>query len=329
MLLLGVYSVDAQAIRLVAEFNSLYVNGSVLFTQTGGGDVEVSIKKLNFPKAANFSIHEFPVKYNGPMSEICKTENIGEILNNVSVVKDANLSLSGQDGIFGRSLTIYGQNGKVIACTTIKSNAPTTTKNVVGVFRAVSPGIAGTIVLRQSAENPDSDTAVDINLMLVDARSEPLRGLSLAVYKSASTSNTEGSCEGIGEIFNPLGKTSCDKRKHSTCVIGDLSGKLGQLEIPLPGKGEPHKFYIDTNLPLSGKNSVTGRSLVILSNGKPFICTKIQEYQKLVAEVKLDKQGLIGFTQESLYEPVVVNVSLSGGYDGITVNEQALMKGKG
>jgi hypothetical protein len=112
-------------------------------------------------------------------------------------------------------------------------------------------------------------------------------------------------------------------------VIGDLSGKLGQLEIPLPGKGKPHKFYIDTNLPLSGKNSVTGRSLVILSNGKPFICTRIQEYQKMAAEVKLDKQGLIGFTQESLYEPVVVNVSLSGGYDGITVNEQALMKGKG
>ncbi|CAB3986377.1 Superoxide dismutase [Cu-Zn], chloroplastic [Paramuricea clavata] len=326
--ILGVYSIDAQTIHLVAEFNSLYVNGSVLFTQTGDGNVEVSIKKLNFPKAAFFSIHEFPVKYNGPMSEICKTEKIGKILSNVSVVKDANLSLSGQDGIFGRSLAIYAQNGK--ACATIKSNAPTTEN--VGVFRAVSPGIAGTVVLRQSADNPDSDTAVDINLMLVDARSEPLRGLSLAVYKSASTSNTEGSCEGIGEIFNPLSKTSCDKRKHSTCMIGDLSGKLAQLEIPLPGKGESHKFYIDTNLPLSGKNSVTGRSLVILSNGKPFICTKIQEYQKMAAEVKLDNQGLsgiIGFTQESLYEPVVVNVSLSGEYNRITVYEQALMKDSG
>ena len=333
--ILATYPVAAET--LVAEFNNGYVNGTVVFTENGTGAVKISLEQLRFPLGANFSIKEFPVKYEGPMSEICKTENIGNILDGKNcqpnktrcgdlsgrlklgsnnVVIDNDISLTGRYGIFGRSLTIVGQN--VLACATIK--AKSATKIVVGVFRAVSPGIAGTIVLQQPAGHPETSTAVDINLMLVDARSEPLTGLSFAVYESASTSNTEGSCEGVGEIYNPLKKTSCDERKHSTCPIGDLSAKLGHLDIPLPKDGKPHTFYIDTNLPLSGGNSVVGRSLVILSNGIPLICAKIQEYQTMVAEAMLDS-GIVGFTQGSLYEPVMVNVSLSGGYNGITVYE--------
>ncbi len=296
----------------------------MLFTPSEASDVEISRRELGFPKDANFIIHKFPVKYEGHMSEICKTENIGGIFAGrfdfiSDVANNSNLSLTGQDSIFGRSLRVVDQNNKVLACATIKSSS--TTKTVVSVFRAVSPGISGTIVLRQSMNNPESVTAVDINLMLVDARSEALNGLSFAVYESAPTSNTAGSCKGIGAIFNPLGKTSCDKREHNTCPIGDLSAKLGPLKIPLPGKGDQHKFHIDTNLPLSGDNSIVGRSLVILSNGKPLICTKIQEFQKMSAEVMLDQglSGIIAFTQESLYEPVMVNVS--GRYDGITVYE--------
>ena len=321
---IAVYSIHAKTAYLVAEFNNQNFNGSVLFNQTDDV-IEISLENGSLPRGANLSIHKFPVKYQGPMSEICKPESIVGIFPDFSrrFNISSNISLLGQKSIFGRSLAIHDQSNNVVACATIKSKS--STKTVVGVFQAVSPGIAGTIVLRQAVDKPESDTAVDINLMLVDARSEPLTGLSLAVYKSASTSNDKGSCEGIEEIFNPLGKTSCDRRKHNTCPIGDLSAKLGLLDIPLPGKDEPHKFHIDTNLPLSGKNSVVGRTLVILSNGQPLICAKIQEYQKMVSEVAFNGDqglsGVIGFTQESMYEPVVVNVSLTGGYDRITVYE--------
>lgn len=338
----AIYSSNAQNIELVARFSTPSANGTVSFVQAGGDSVTISLKELRFPPDAKFRIHEFPVKYEGPISYICKNESIGGVYNpkncetasercvvgdlsgrlnfdSSDVVSDTNISLSGQDSIFGRSLAIYEKNGNVIACATI--NVQSTTKAVVGIFQAISPGIAGTIVLRQSAENPDSDTAVDIRLMLVDARSEPLKGLSLAVYELASTSESDGSCEGVKKIFNPLGKTSCDRRKHSTCMIGDLSGKMGQLDIPLPGKGTPRRFYIDTNLPLSGKNSVAGRSLVIGSNGKPLICAIIRDYQEMEAELKLENDGKIEFTQGSLYEPVMVNVSLSGTYDEIIMDD--------
>lgn len=303
------------------------------FSKSGEGNVSVSRDIGLQDKKYRFIIHEFPVKYDGPMNEICTTENIGEVYHNLSntlnfhgrnVVKVANLQLSGQDGIFGRSLAIYVES-RVIACATIKSSI-SATKSLVGVFQAVSPGIAGTIVLRQVADDPNSDTTVDINLMLVDARSEAMTGLSLAVYKTASTSDRDGSCNGVEKMFNPLGKTSCDSRNHGTCPIGDLSVKLGLLEVPLPGKGKQHLLHIDTNLPLSGENSVAGRSLVILSNGQFLICATIQEYQEMKSEVTFgDNGGLSGnivFTQKSLYEPVVVNGSLSGGFDRISVYEQ-------
>ena len=312
--------------ELVAEFKSQNASGYVIFKESGKA-VDISLMG-SIPSGSNLAIHYFPVKYQGPMNEICKTEIIGGIFYDLSGkfngFRAVNLSLSGQQSIFGRSLAIRDNSNNIIACATIKHKS-SSTKTVVGVFQAVSPGIAGTIVLRQAVNSPQSVTAVDINLMLVDARSEPMNGLSLAVYKSASTSNDEGSCEGIEEIFNPLGKTSCDKRRHSTCPIGDLSAKLGPLRVPLPtGKGEPQRFYIDTNLPLSGKNSVAGRSLVILSNGQPLICTKIKEYQQMASEVAfggdIGLTGMIGFTQESMYEPVMVNVSLTG-HDEIAVYE--------
>ena len=325
--------VSAKTVELIAEFNSEHVNATaVSFTQTGNGRVEISREKIEMGKGDKLSIHEFPVKYNGVTSEMCSTENVGGMVHelsfkgsNYSVVNGSELQLTGPNSIFGHSLVFKDKNGNV-ACATIKSNV-SSTKTLVGVFRAQSPGIAGTIVLRQAADEPSSVTAVDIDLMLVDARSEPLTGLSLAVYKTASSGETEGSCEGVEELFNPLGKTSCDKRKHSTCPIGDLSAKLGQLDVPLPAKGNPRSFYIDTNLPLSGKNSVSGRSLVILSRGTPLICAKIQEFQEMAAEVTLkDDKGLIGrigFIQGSPYEPVVVNVSLSAEPHGINVYEHA------
>ena len=315
--------------ELVAEFKSQNASGYVIFKESGK-TVNISLMG-SIPSGSNLTIHYFPVKYQGPMNEICKTQIIGGIFydlpgkfNGFRAVNVSHITLSGQKSIFGRSLAIRDNSNNIIACATIKHKS-SSTKTVVGVFQAVSPGIAGTIVLRQAVNSPQSVTAVDINLMLVDARSEPLNGLSLAVYKSASTSNDEGSCEGIEELFNPLGKTSCDKWRHSTCPIGDLSAKLGPLGVPLPaGKGKPRKFYIDTNLPLSGKNSVAGRSLVILSNGQPLICTKIKEYQQMASEVAFDGDmgltGMIGFTQESMYEPVMINVSLTG-HDEIDVYE--------
>ena len=341
-------TIATSEVKLVAEFNSKRVSGKVSFSHIDSGKVKI-FGNLRVQGQYNMSIREFPVKFIGPSTEVCQSLHLGDIfdprnamkiakygstctisnhsacavgdlagkygrLNGIFEKSDDNLYLSGPESIFGRSLTIQNSTGDIIACATIRSVS--SVKTVVGIFRAVSPGIAGTIVLRQSGANPSSDTSVDIKLVLVDARSESKNGLFLAVHENAATGDKEGSCSSVGEVFNPLAKTSCDKRQPSTCPIGDLSAKLGPIDVPLPESDSSRSFFIDSNLPLSGKDSVVGRSLMISENGQPLMCTTIQEYQEMEAEVRFNGEqglnGIIGLKQVSMYEPAVVNMSVSG-----------------
>lgn len=342
-------TIATSEVELVAEFNSKRVLGKVHFSRIPVHSGKVKIfGNLRVQGQYSMHIREFPVKFIGPSTEVCQPLHLGNIFDPRNAMKiakyestctknhsacavgdlagkfgsqtskfemsDGDLHLSGPESIFGRSLTIRNSTGNIIACATIRSVS--SVKTVVGIFRAVSPGIAGTIVLRQSGANPSSDTSVDINLVLVDARSESKNGLFLAVHENAVTGDKEGSCSSVGEVFNPLAKTSCDKRKPSTCPIGDLSAKLGSIDIPLPESGPSRTFFIDSNLPLSGKDSVVGRSLMISENGQPLMCTTIQEYQEVEAEVRFNGEqglnGIIGLKQVSMYEPAVVNMSISG-----------------
>lgn len=64
--------------------------------------------------------------------------------------------------------------------------------------------------------------------------------------------------------------------------IGDLSGKHGPLE-QVAGHGHEDHYvgkFSDSHLPLSGDNSIVGRSIVIHKNdGKRWVCATIVEYK--------------------------------------------------
>ncbi|XP_046856155.1 uncharacterized protein LOC124449260 [Xenia sp. Carnegie-2017] len=317
---------ENEKMQLVAEFNGRKIRGSILFTQEDMENVTISFKDLTISPGSKIAIHKFPMKYVGLPNESCSTNNIGDIFypencpENISrcyfddLSKNPKVMVSGKNSIFGRSIAIHDKNDNILACSTIKSKK-SHSLFLVGVFQSTLNGIAGTIVLGQPASNPAADTMVDINLQLVDPRSEPLTGLSFGVYVSTTSSTVEGSCKGLKNMFNPFGKTSCDQRRHSTCAIGDLSGKLGYLDVPLPGGKNQYQFFIDSNLPLSGENSVMGNSLVIMQNGQLLICAKLQQFQEMITEVTLGEAGIVRFNQGSFYSPPTVNVSLGNEYD--------------
>lgn len=92
--------------------------------------------------------------------------------------------------------------------------------------------------------------------------------------------NSAGDCMSTGlhldpANLNPGGNSTtykCDPKKpNETCELGDLSGKFGEL-VP---KVTTYKFS-DPDLPLTGKNGIIGRSIVIhLANSTRITCANI------------------------------------------------------
>ncbi len=79
-----------------------------------------------------------------------------------------------------------------------------------------------------------------------------------------------------GGHWNPLGVVYSDEDPPVTSdeyEIGDLSGKFGSLD----GKNDITENFRDPNIPLSGRNSILGRSIVIhYPNGSRWLCANIE-----------------------------------------------------
>ena len=76
-------------------------------------------------------------------------------------------------------------------------------------------------------------------------------------------------CSATGGHYNPYGVTNGGETTHDHFEIGDLSGKHGKMN-ELSSDAEPHRTVptvvtvekYDYNLPVWGKHSVAGRSIV-------------------------------------------------------------------
>ena len=167
---------------------------------------------------------------------------------------DANLPLLSSDTILGRSVTILAA-GQRLACATIKFGVPTIVAEVTIESRN---NIDATFRMEQAVDYPNtSPTTVLVNTI---------------AHKSASSGHRwrvhddrgPGQCD-RHLTYNPLladgGECSpelSDDDKLAKCEVGDLSGRMGTLSVPMTN----HAFGT-VNLPLSGEYSVMGRDLAI------------------------------------------------------------------
>ncbi|XP_050396767.1 uncharacterized protein LOC126815248 isoform X2 [Patella vulgata] len=118
-----------------------------------------------------------------------------------------------------------------------------------------------------------------------------------------------------GSLFNPnssLG-SGCSNTDHTKCIIGDLTSKLGTVNVGSV-KASANKRYLDANLPLLSANSVVGSHLVLLDdNNDVFYCTTITSVpaRSLVAAFSRDGvKGHISFQQSSMFDRTRIEVSL-------------------
>ena len=260
--------------------------------------------------------------------EACAVGDLGKMLGEITPSNaemnhtDQKLVIPtrGPHSIMGRTLVLYsGDTPK--ACALIRPNQHMIT-TAVAVFKAP---VAGFVYLRQANQN--SDTSIFVDLFFVnDAQSSNqfTWQINQGVVDVDSSDQTTY-CKTPGERFNPTDShgENCNQTMHDNCPIGDLSSKHGDVTVSLatPTQSQSKVAFTDTNLPLSGANSVIGETIVLFSvsdPGKPIACAKIMTLKQKEFEVSFEAQvndgvsGIIKFTQASPFDPTTSVFNLSG-----------------
>ncbi|RKP26585.1 superoxide dismutase, partial [Syncephalis pseudoplumigaleata] len=90
---------------------------------------------------------------------------------------------------------------------------------------------------------------------------------------------SDGNCTATGGHLDPHGRngTTCTSTTLDQCEVGDLSGKFGKIEVRDKGARAALPFiFEDPTLPMSGENSIIGRSVVVHApNGTRIGCGNI------------------------------------------------------
>ena len=181
---------------------------------------------------------------------------------------DATVSLSGSNSVAGKSLVLMSANGDRVACANIAEYKP---KSVTATFNMRN--VTGMIKFAQ--KSPLSVTTVKIDLKNLD-----LKAGSFHVHKYPVPSRIQAddlcSNNAVGGHFNPFGITSSPAPGVGTddkYEVGDLSGKFDTLST----RNFIQKDETDWNLPLFGRYSIVGRSIVIhrKTSGSRWVCATI------------------------------------------------------
>ncbi|XP_043222633.1 uncharacterized protein LOC122381912 [Amphibalanus amphitrite] len=200
-------------------------------------------------------------------------------------VSDFSLPLWGPRSVVGRSLVITaagggegGAGGAPWVCANLQDSRPMVT--AAAVFRFP---LAGRVLFLQPEDAPEEDTTVLLEGLLYNDGSMNGTGAHRwnvnELVPGADFRNWSGRCLSAGPRFNPyqvnsesrLYSRSCSAEEMTNCEMGDMVSKHGTLNLAaLRDKlNETRRLWTDTNLPLSGPNSIIGHSLVIHDDNGP------------------------------------------------------------
>ncbi|XP_012943757.1 uncharacterized protein LOC106013208, partial [Aplysia californica] len=170
--------------------------------------------------------------------------------------------------------------------------------------------IFGTVYFRQ-ADDPGAPTVIVSDLYT----SGNVRQAKWAISEDMAPCGGTYSSQ---YTFNPENAdgTGCSTSMHSGCPVGDLGSKLGSAQLGATSH-EQRVSFKDTNLPLSGGNSVRDKVLVIYSENDNSVlaCSMIKPFTGRVASVRFSEQGVAGsitFSQNSPLDATQTIVSLNG-----------------
>lgn len=183
-----------------------------------------------------------------------------------AVYMDPNMPMTGRYSVVERSIVVHYTNGSRMRCANI-----TTERNADGQFvraRATFSGtVNGTVTLSQQVypDGSSSDTTLVVDLQ-ISGRSNATEASLFITVNRTGTDNSQ--CSSVGRTFNPFNLTlmspSCSANSPLHCGTGEVTARQGNLSLT------ERQLYTDSNIPLSGDNTVVHRSL-LLKNGDSII----------------------------------------------------------
>ncbi|XP_022094378.1 uncharacterized protein LOC110981268 [Acanthaster planci] len=337
--------VVAQDRTYIATFSMAGASGNVTFAQGPGANTTIYLA-MSLPAGTyNWTVHERPNLYDQrpPCNEIFTggvlasggdlTAAHGQLTGGTNVMAEFGndqLRLMGTNSLSGRSLVLEDTSSGAVICANILDFD---TDVVTAVAKFMSP-FAGTVTFRQRQDDPSALTSILVDLYDVLG---PLEAVSYrwgihSVEEYNKNMDLEQRCSNtMPAIFNPTGAdaSSCQSDEHSTCPIGGLSGKFGDVTVN-PVSSSRTRYYIDTNLPLGQDgNSVLGKNLVFADSSGTFIaCSPIQVLPSKTVSAEISVSGVNGsleFRQRSPYDATHISVNLAnlqGLAGGYHVHEQ-------
>lgn len=215
-------------------------------------------------------------------------------------------------------------NANIRTCATIEADA-----DYITAFAYLPAALGGKVIFRQQDNSPTADTFMYVDLYFVgDTKvTQPLSWqINSGIVQmdiDAKTDLQDRCGTTIKDLFNPdsISGTDCNTNTHTNCRIGDLTAKHGAILIN--EVGHTRRFYGDLKLPLSGENSIIGKTLAFKNGDQYFACANIVQYPRMTAEADFSYSNITGniyFTQTSPLDPVNINLDLvnlrgeGGGY---------------
>ncbi|XP_056632651.1 uncharacterized protein LOC130442509 [Diorhabda sublineata] len=223
---------------------------------------------------------------------------------------DTLLSLFGPRSILGRSVVLYQKKSRRWACSTIERGySPSEARELRAIASFHNPnGFAfGYMKMRQliHKDGSTSDTTIEVKLRHPGKNDRNVtRNHNWAIYVNpvgvdATVKTMATRCVAGGYVWNPfftqladplntdLYQQECGPENPLRCHVGDLSARLGTIDI-----GLRRKVFTDSNFPLEGDVTAVGKSIVILApekRGERYACANIEPDYDIIKYANIEK----------------------------------------
>ncbi|XP_071793384.1 uncharacterized protein [Asterias amurensis] len=161
------------------------------------------------------------------------------------------------NSIIGKNLVFKDSSGTFIACSPIQKLLPKTVSATISVS-----GVYGNLEFNQ--RSPYDPTSISVNLANLQGLAGGYHVHEYPTTSRVTAADLPASNDNVGGHFNPFDVVASNSPAPGTGTndqyeVGDISGKFGKLT----GLDTYSAEFIDWNLPLYGKYSIIGRSIVV------------------------------------------------------------------